>query len=184
MVQISRIRVAWSNWPGGPGVSTFFTAAPPTSAQLAAVRGLFDNFKGSIPGGINLQVENTGQQIDTATGKAVDVWTGPAQAVVVGTGSGAYHAAGGFMVRWNTGVFNNGRLLRGKTYIVPCVVSQYATDGTIESVTLTSLQSFVNAFITSMAGGLAIYSRRYATSTTASSGTVVDKAMVMTSRRA
>jgi hypothetical protein len=184
MVQISRIRVAWSGWPGGPGVSTFFTAAPPTSAQLTAVRTLFDGLKNSIPSGITMQVESTGQQIDTTTGKAVDVWTGPAQTVVTATGSGAYHAAGGFMIRWNTGVFNNGRLLKGKTYIVPCVVSHYGTDGTIENVTLNSLQGFVNTFITSMAGGLAIYSRRYATSTTATSGTVVDKAMVMTSRRA
>jgi hypothetical protein len=155
MVQISRIRVAWSGWPGGPGVSTFFTAAPPTSAQLTALRTLFDGLKNSIPSGITMQVENTGQQIDTTTGKAVDVWTGPAQAVV-----------------------------KGKTYIVPCVVSHYGSDGTIENVTLSSLQGFVNTFITSMAGGLAIYSRRYATSTTATSGTVVDKAMVMTSRRA
>jgi len=184
MVLISRIRVGWAGWPGGPGVSTFYTAAPPTAAQLTALRALFVGWTIGIPTGISTQIENTGQQIDTATGKAVDVWTGPNQAAVPGTGTGSYHGAGGMMIRWNTGVFNNGRLLKGKTFMVPTVVGAYSNDGTIDTAFLANMQGFVNTFITGMAGGLAVYSRRYSTSTTATSGTVVDKAVVMTSRRA
>jgi hypothetical protein len=102
---------------------------------------------------------------------------------VVGSSSVAYAAPTGLHVRWNTGVFNSGHLLRGKTYFVPIVVDKYAADGTIADSWITTAQAAVTAFITSMAGGLAVYSRRYAMSTTATSGTVVDKAVVLTSRR-
>jgi hypothetical protein len=183
MPTISRVRAGWTGWNGAPAVSTFYTAAPPTGAQLTAIRTLFFALQGYIPSGIAIQVENAGQQIDTATGKAVDVWTGAAQTVVTGTATGAYHAAGGFYVRWNTGVFNSGRLLRGKTYFVPISSAQYQNDGTIDNATIGTIQTAVNAFIASMSGGLAVYSRRYAMSTTATSGTAIDKAVVLTSRR-
>lgn len=184
MVTISRVRVGWSGWSGGPGVSTFYTAAPPTSAQLAAIRGLFSTLQAGIPVGIVTQVENTGQQIDTVTGKAVDVWTAGAQAAVNGTAAGAYAAPCGVMIRWNTGAFTNGRLLRGKTFFVPIAATAYSTDGTLDSAYVANVQTGINTFITNMSGGLAVYSRRYQTSITATSGTLMDKAVVLTSRRA
>jgi hypothetical protein len=183
MVTISRVRVAWTGWPGGPAVSTFYTAAPPTSAQLTALRTFYTSMAVCLPNSIVTQIENTGQQIDVATGKAVDVWTGPTQTAVPGTSAVAYAAPTGLYIRWNTGVFNSGHLLRGKTYFVPIVVDKYDAAGTIVDSFVSTSQTAVNTFITSMAGGLAVYSKRYAMSTTATSGTVIDKAVVLTSRR-
>jgi hypothetical protein len=184
VVTISRVRADWSGWSGAPAVSTFYTAAPPTSAQLTAIRTLFFNLANLLPSSIHVQVQNSGQQIDTTTGKAVDSWSGAAQADVVGTGAGNYAAPVGALIRWNTGVFNNGKLLRGKTYLVPLVVGVYGSDGTIQDGNITTANTSIATFITSMAGGLAIYSRRFQTSVTATSGQIVDKVAVLRSRRA
>src|SRR4051795_3578061 len=105
MVQIARMRVAWTGWAGGPGVTTFYAAAAPTPAQLTALRTFIDAIKAQIPTGISLQVENTGQIVDAATGQAVDTWSGAAQTVVNGTGTGSMSSTSGVYFRWNTGVF-------------------------------------------------------------------------------
>lgn len=183
MVLISRVRVGWSGWAGAPGVSTFYTAAPPTGAQLTAIKTLFFNLSNLIPSGIITQVENSGQQIDTATGKAVDTWTAAAVTSSVGTGGGNYSGPCGGMIRWNTGVFTSGRLLRGKTFLVPLTAGAYDGSGTITDSSVATANAQIATFITAMSGGLAIYSRRYLTSTTATSGALQDKAVVLRSRR-
>src|SRR3954452_25399149 len=183
MVTISRVRVGWTNWLGGPGVSTFYYAAPPTGAQLTGLRTFFDAQKVNIPAGIQMQVENQGQQIDTATGQAVDTWTAAAQTVITGTGSGGYVSVAGYYIRWNTGLFSNGRAVRGKTYMIPCTPPVFDTDGTINGATIASIQAAVTAFMTSTSGGLVVYSPTAKNGFVATSGTVMDKQVVLRSRR-
>src|SRR6266498_455668 len=43
---LSRVRVSWQNWPGAPGVSTFFygttAGSLPTQAQIDGLRAFFN----------------------------------------------------------------------------------------------------------------------------------------------
>lgn len=183
MVTISRVRTAWSGWAGGPGVTTMFYAAPPTLSQLTGLRTFWDQLKAQIPTTISLQVENVGQQIETTTGQAVDTWATAPVTKVTGTGTGNMSAASGVLFRWNTGQFQNGRAVRGKTYLVPIVVSAFDPDGTISNAVLTGLQTIVDTFVTSTAGGLCVYSTAAHNAFIVNSGTAIDKQVVMRSRR-
>lgn len=184
MVHVARVRSTWSGWPGGPGVSTMYYAAAPTNAQLAGLQAFWSNIAGHIPVGIKVQVENTGSIVDAATGKADDAWSGPVQTAATGSGTGGMSAASGVHIRWNTGQFFNGRAVRGRTFIVPTMTSSFDPDGTINTGSLSFLTANVGTFFATTAGGLTLYSHRALNAFTVTSFQVIDKQVVLRSRRA
>lgn len=183
MVDISRVRIAWTGWTGAPGVSTLFYAAPPTSAQLAGWTTFFTNIKAQTPLQVTTQVENAGQQIHTDTGKAFDTWSGPAQPLTTGTGATGLLSAAGWMIRWNTGQFFNGRQVRGRMFMIPTIPTIFDVDGTLIEATRTLLQGHVNTLLSSASGGLVVYSQTAKNAFVVTSATVMDKLLVMRSRR-
>jgi hypothetical protein len=183
MVDVNRVRVTWSGWVGGPGISTFHFltgSAPP----LAALQTFFTAMKTLVPPNITLQVENVGQTINVTSGQAVNTWSGTAQTSMVGTGQAKYHAAAGVQVTWKTGIFAGGREIRGRSFFVPIDSANYDTNGTLVDATRTSVQTAVNTFVSAVTGALVIYSRPPISGTaTVSKGTIEDKLVVLTSRR-
>lgn len=180
---LKRVRVAWTSWPGGPGVSTFHfetEQAPP----LADLRSLFATIANYLPSGIVLQVENVGQTIDSTTGKAVAGWSAATVAPITASGGVNYAQPCGAYIQWKSGAFINGREVRGKTFLVPLASAWYDAEGTVHPTAKNAIDGALTTY--RVAGGSVqrIFSRATQGVTTINAATVVDKCVVMTSRRA
>ena len=183
MPELKRVRVGWSGWAGGPGVSTFLfesAGAPP----LVDLRTMYAAWAPIIPTGITLQIENTGQTIASETGQAVGAWSAGAQTAIACTGAGGYAAPAGCYVSWRTGVFLGGREIRGKTFIVPLVAGAYDGTGTILDQNRQAVENAAKAFIATGGSTMRIYNRSQFGFGGVTSATVPDKVVVLTSRRA
>lgn len=195
MVALNRVRVGWTNWPGAPGVSTFYLASSTTN--VTPLRTFFTAIKDLMPAGLTTDVPNSGDVIDTATGHITGGWVGSGGGTSVsGTASQAYSGASGALVRWQTDGILNGRRLVGRTYFVPMAQGVYANDGSLSGTTQTTLGTAATALITALAGALIIYGPPRDTGTNGptdpgkaaqwgsiTAATVPDLAAVMRSRR-
>lgn len=183
MVDLKRVRVAWTGWVGGPGVSTFLfetEQAPP----LADLRTMFAAWAPIIPSGITLTIEPTGQVISSTTGKGVSAWAATAPTPIGCTGTGGYAAPAGAYVSWRTGAFINGREVRGKTFIVPLVAGAYDAAGTILDQNRTVVENAAKTFIAAGGSTMRVFSRRDFGVANVTDAKVPDKVVIMTSRRA
>ena len=83
---ISRFRVAWSGWSGGPGISTHFTSATwdPT-AFLSALRTFYLVYASEAPFSVTLTFPSSYDQIDETTGTLVDSFACTPPAPVTGS---------------------------------------------------------------------------------------------------
>jgi hypothetical protein len=79
-------------------------------------------------------------------------------------------------------VFNAGREIRGRTFVVPMATNAYDTDGTLAASTVSAFQTAANTVLTA-APTFRVWSRKGALAATCSSALAVDKAVVLRSRR-
>lgn len=181
MALLNQVRVAWTGLRGLPGVSTFYFEAQ-SAVPLAALKTFFSSVSGAIPSGCLLTFPANGSKIDTSTGQTVGTWTATPPTALSGTGSGPYAAPAGMLVNWHTGLYVNGRELRGKTFIVPVISASYESDGSAGAAWITSLQNAATALIASGTPPH-VYGRSTATDAPALSGSVPDKVVMLTTRR-
>lgn len=195
MPVINRVRVSWTNFPGAPGLSTFYLSAG--STNVAPILTFFTAIKDLFPLNLTFQVPSTGDAIDSATNKIVGGWAGSGggSASSVHT-SNSYSGTSGALVHWSTGAVLNGRRLAGRTYLVPIAGDQYFTDGSLTGTCQTTIQNAANAMITALTPALQVYGPPRDAGTNgpgdpgkasiispAIAGTVPDLAVVMRSRR-
>jgi hypothetical protein len=114
----------------GGGVQTFYFAnAVGTAAQLTAAVQSFWNYNPAIfYTGTTFAVQSEVESLNDANGQLTGVATGTAATV---TGSGAAEAlspATQGLVRWRTGVVEDGREIRGRTFM-PAMVAAQNDDG-------------------------------------------------------
>lgn len=160
MATMNRARVAWTNFSGAPGLSTFYLGS--STVDMTALRTFFDSIKSLLPNSVTIQVPSSGDQLNDTTGTITGVWTGPAQTSVTGNGGVIGYAGGsGAVVEWLTGLIVGGRRPIGKTFIVPLIAAAYDSNGTLASTTLTTLQNAANALVVAYAGELKIFSRPF-----------------------
>lgn len=197
MTTINRIRAAWTGFPGGPGVSTFYSLGGTES--VPAIHDLFDGLVGSLPIDVSVQVESVGDQIEDTTGALVGSWSLDAVLPVHGTFEDAYAAPVGVCFSWDTSTIVDHHRLRGRTFIVPAAPSVFDPDGTVNSAALAVLIGLGEALVTDMSGDLVVWHRprlakaatAYHPAVTARAGghgvvtacSVPDKAVVLRSRR-
>lgn len=129
MAVIHRVRVVFTGLPGLPGVSTFYGNAG--ADMIGPLHDFYESLKNNMPAGMNAQVENFGDAIEDTTGTLVGSWTGTAQPVVTSTVSGLYAAPIGACINWLTNTVSSGRRLRGRTFYVPLLATQYDTNGSL-----------------------------------------------------
>lgn len=158
----ARLRVSWQNWPGAPGLSTFYFLQAPTQAEVDAVRTFFNALAALIPSGLTITVPNSGDIFTGDNGGLTDVWSVPtAPAVVTGTGAGVYAGNAGAVVHWLTTGVVNGRRVRGRTFLVPLIGSAYSTSGAILASALTTITGAATAYATSGDANRVVWSRPY-----------------------
>lgn len=175
------IRVRWDGIPTGPAVSTFY-ADKAGADPLPYLRSFYLAWQTFVPTFITWVFENAGISLDSSTGKPAATWSRSSVANVIGSSASGSHAAGGALVTWKTGVWGQHRQVIGRTYMVPLGVNAYQSDGTISDSVRGGVQTAADALRTG-ATGLRVYSRERKQSLPISSSTVVDKAVVLRSRR-
>jgi len=121
--------------------------------------------------------------IDTATGKAVSGWSAPAVLSITGSGGTSYSGPSGGVITWKSGSFLNGREMRGRTFLVPLATVCYDTTGTLATANVNAMKTAINTFLAAGGSAMRLYSRRSAADAAVTSGDLVDKAVVLRSRR-
>lgn len=160
MTALRRVRVGLTGFAGSPGVNTFYFLD--TSTALASLNTLYQGLQGVFPSVVTIQIENTGDIIESTTGELLGSWSGNAVAPFGGTGAGSYSAPSGAMIGWETGAVRDGRRLRGRTFLVPAVGSQYDQYGTLNDTMVTSVQASATAFIFEQSSSFVIWHRPFA----------------------
>lgn len=113
--------------------------------------------------------------------------------------TGAYAAPVGVLVRWETGVVQDGHRVRGRTFLVPQVGSNFANDGSPSAGFLDGLRAASQTFASSASPNFIIWHRpfdgkaatatlparpaRLGTAVIVISSSLSNKAVVLRSRR-
>jgi len=156
MVAINRVRVAWTNWPGAPGLSTFYLASGTTNT--APLKTFFTAIKDLFPLNLTTDVPSSGDVIDSGTGLITGGWAGSGGGQSISAASsGGYAGGSGALIRWQTNAVLNGRRLVGRTYLVPLERGVYFTDGSLTTSAQGVISAAGQAMITAYAGALLVY---------------------------
>lgn len=194
-----KIKVRWSGFTGAPGWTNFYFDTVDDSFHDAAsitaagdrVMTFLNAIKTKLPPAVTLQVQADAEIIAPTNGKLSNVGSAGVRAPVVGTAvAQSYAAPTGAVITWRTAGVRNGRRVRGRTFLVPCVAGMFQNDGTIQPGDLTEIGNAASALYAPVANvGLGVYSRPTAPGANdgdwfaITSASVPDMAAVLRSRR-
>ena len=161
MADMMRFHCAWQNWPGAPGVSTFYAESGADISTITdALRAFWQSFVTYLPTGLTIQVPSTGDIISDTTGAITGAWSdGTPVAVVTGTAAGVYAGNAGAVVHWLTGAVINGRRLRGRTFLVPLIGSAYDANGSLSATTITAITNAATTLVAAIGTNLLVWHR-------------------------
>ena len=160
MTDMARVRVAWQNWPGAPGLSTFYLNNPPTQAQIDGIRSFFNALITLLPTGLTITVPPSGDTLDDASGRINGAWSvATPPTLVTATGAGNYAGNAGMIVHWNTSSIVLGRRIKGSTFLVPMVSTAFSTDGSPGAATLTTVGTAAAGLLTTLGANLRVWHR-------------------------
>jgi hypothetical protein len=189
-VPVTKLQAIWTGFTGAPGYSNFYFNGELTGAQCntaaAAVRKLFADVVGTLPNIVKINVKPTATVHDTGGALTNTVAITTPGTEVTGSGGTAYAGGVGYVVHWLTGVYLNGRQLRGKTYFVPAVGAVMSSDGTMAPSFVTQVQTAANAYVATAGVVPVVWSNPpgpTGTSYSMNGATVQDRSAVMRSRR-
>lgn len=157
MVAISRVRVEWSGFIGGPGISTFYCLD--ASTFIPALQSFLTGMAGELPPDVHLQIQSAGDIIEDGSGALGGSWDHQPQGGIQGTSAGAYSAPSGFCVTWLATTVLDGHRVKGRTFFVPMGGGLQATDGTVRGDALAGMVSAAGTLVTNTAGNMVIWHR-------------------------
>lgn len=155
MTTLYRHEALWQGLPGLTGFSTFYSL---TAANPAAIRTFFGAVQALIPTPCTIQVSGSGDTIDEATGTLTGTWTAATPTLVSCTGT-TYAAPCGGLVTWTTSTVRRGRILKGRTFLVPMWSGAYTTAGNIASGNVSTIQAAATALVSAFSGTLVVWGR-------------------------
>ena len=193
MPQIWRVTADWPGGKIGTGYTNMFFNAGVSTAQLAsdAVRKFIsDSYTsgGYLPTGVNIAFRSVVDVLEEVNGELVSQLAVTAPAAIAGGDPGRYSAVSGACVSWRTGDFVNGHRVRGRTFLVPMGALGLATDGSLDNLTVTNINTAA-AGLVAAAPELVIWRRPTSHAASDGSSHIVgtgvcqDKAAYLTSRR-
>lgn len=148
-VTMKRYRVSWSNFPGAPGVSTHYV--DPAVTDFSPIRVFYQAVALCVPNALTFNFPTSVDVIDETNGQ---IQTTQAATVLSSlnsiVASAAFSGTSGCAVQWRTPDYVNGNHVVGRTYVVPLAQTQYDTNGSIASGTVTNLQAAGMALIAAM----------------------------------
>ena len=133
---IHRVTARWDGFPGAPGYTSFYfedlTAVEGANLARTRVRAFFSDVGGYLAPNMTITVDPSVEGIDEATGQITQFLEDPTEVVPVKTSStGTYAGPAGAVINWRTTTLRNGRLVRGRTFLVPL---SYATPCALDAV--------------------------------------------------
>jgi hypothetical protein len=144
---INVMRVTWTGFLGGPGVSTHYFdggSIPP----VAAVRTFYNALAGTMPSKVSIQVPNSGEAIQSSDGVLIGSWaSGSLPAAVQGGLTGATLAAVGYQIDWTTDEIADGRAVKGRTFFVPTGSQIWDPDGILVVGNQTTIKAAADALV-------------------------------------
>lgn len=157
MTSVERMRVLWTGFKGGPGVSTlYFNDA--ASAQ-GDVGSLFSALTSSIPAPVVLQVEAFGDTITVEDGAITGTWVGTPTTPMPCTTTGPYPGPAGGLIEWKTAGVVARRRVSGKTFLVPLDNGQFGADGTLLDTFVTALITAAQGLVAAQSGNFKVWAR-------------------------
>lgn len=155
-----RINAAWQNWPGAPGVTTFFQNPAIAQPNPGAIRTFFEAMKTALPAGLTVTVPGSGDLIEESNGQIAGAWSAtPAPLPTTMQGAGAYAGNAGSVVHWLTTTVVNGRRVRGRSFLVPVVMSGFETNGSLTPSMVDGIRTAAQALVDTTPGHLVVWHR-------------------------
>lgn len=146
-------RAVWQVPGGGTGYSVFHARVEvggiteaAASAFLGKVRDLMAACKVLTPLATTISLDTEVRELDTTTGVLQSVMQVPAPAPITGGVNQQYAAPVGARIVWRTPAIVAGRRLQGRTYIVPLVMQNFETDGTLTADAMSALSAAAAAY--------------------------------------
>lgn len=157
---LQRLRCEWAgSGVEGPGLTTFFAEADGTVAISVGAAGFFTALRSRIPTGTTIFVPNGGDVIDEVTGTLIGTWGTSGGTTISCNGAGSFAGGVGARVVWETDTIRAGRRVRGSTFVVPLVVSSYESNGTLDSVAVTNLNTAIADMLVQVPTQMRVWSR-------------------------
>lgn len=189
--QLDQAVITWTGFPGAPGYSVFY-AIHGTTGHLDLLANWIATFKNLVPANVHWAFPADGRVIDASNGDQVNVWSGTPPAGQQGTETGKYSAPTGVVTNWHTSTVHNGRLVRGRTFIVPVAGLCFDTDGSLLATYRTTFESAASTLVSASDEALCIWAKPNSAkpgfpdngaSAPITSSSVPDMAAVLRSRR-
>lgn len=182
---VFQVRVAWQNFYGAPGVSTFYCSQ--ISTFRPALVTFWTALAQHLPSGVTIAIPAEGDEIDSVSGAIVGSWSEGTAFSIGGFKSQVYSGATGCVINWKTNTIAGRSRIRGRTFVVPLGGDQYAIDGTLEAGPLGDIRGLVETFRAATDGNLMILHRAVGgvggLAGPVTSANVPDLAAVLRSRR-
>lgn len=191
---VLRVAVRWVGFPGSPGFSNFHfaydnEALTEIDASISKLRTMLGSIAAYIPTGVNLVYPTAVDVFNTGTGVLEESIPVTAVANTTGQAASTYAGPSGGVISWTTGVVNNGRRVRGRTFLVPLSTAYYSADGTPSDTPRAAVNTAATTFLGNASGlTFGIWSRPVAGVVTgilapATSANVPETVAVLRSRR-
>lgn len=159
MANLARLRVGIGGaGVVGPGLMTFYGNTS-SSGLVAATQTFLSTLVGLFPDDVTFTVPPGGDLINDANGALTGSWSEGGGGTVTGTQTAVFMLGTGVRVRWGTGAVVAGRRVNGTTFLVPASSGAFDTTGRVNSATVSAVLSAANTFVSTMAGGLMVWSR-------------------------
>lgn len=140
------------NWSGtgvnGLATSTFYTDLAHAAASVTALPIFFNAFRTYLPGGLRIDVPNSGKTYNEATGALTGGWIAGTAGIATGSSATPFPSSSGALLSLNSGTIVNGRLLKGRIFIVPLAGNAYGFGG-IEGGCVTAIKAAAVTLLTS-----------------------------------
>lgn len=200
MSAIMRVTTKWTGMTGGPGYTVMHWRVgedglgneAAVDSVLTATRSFFNSLGQFVPNTATMQVQSQVEELLTDTGELIGFYNGTAITPVVGSvgASTTYAAPVGAVVSWYTNGIRKGRRVRGRNFLVPVAGNAFASDGTLSTVFLSTMQTAADSLVGAFSGAqLHVYARPTAKGATdgvafpVASYRIPDMASVLRSRR-
>lgn len=157
MATISKVPVALTGFLGGPGVNTFYILGEVDDLQ--PLRDFYGSFVSELPNDVTVSFPTTGVTVDSVTGGLTGSWSAPSETDVTGTDTAKFAAGVGTVIRWITATVLDGRILRGRTFIVPLAGDCFENNGLLTLSRQAIFQGAADTLVTAFAGALLVWHR-------------------------
>lgn len=146
MVEIAQVVTVHTGLQGLPGYTNWYFFGDPVSQStldgyITASRTFWESIASHFPSAWRYAIQPDVSILNPADGALQRVMTATPGAQGTFGSTGAYAGGVGACVTWNTGFVHGSKRLRGRTFLVPLIGTDYAADGTLVDSQLTGLRS-------------------------------------------